>query len=82
MPNKHQCIVENCLILAYTWLYVQLKVIDPYRLRYTKGMLFGIKNIKNVQIPSYHSIYKNVYKLQKKYLVRVYFGLNIFFKLN
>ena len=45
-------------------MYIQLIVIDPYRSRYKKGMLFGI-NSKNVKIPSYPSIYENVYKLPK-----------------
>ena len=41
--KTHWCIV-NCLILVYTWFYIQLIVIDPYRSRYKKGMLFGIKH--------------------------------------
>ena len=40
-------------------------------------MLFGI-NIKNVKIPSYPSIYENVYKLQKIFLVRVFWLKYIF----
>ena len=41
-------------------------------------MLFG-KKTKNVKIPSYPSIYENVYKLQKiifgyGFLVRIYFS--------
>ena len=55
----------------------QLIVIDPYRSRYKKGMLVGI-NIKSVKIPSYPSIYENVYKLQKIFLVRVFWLKYIF----
>ena len=44
-------------------------------------MLFGI-NIKNVKIPSYPSIYENLYKLQKKnfglkYIFRIKFKIPI-----
>ena len=35
-------------------------------------------NIKNVKIPSYPSIYENVYKLQKIFLVRVFWLKYIF----
>ena len=61
----------------YTWFYIQLIVIDPYCSRYKKGMLFGIK-LKNVKIPSYPSIYENVYKLQKIFLVRGFWLKYIF----
>ena len=36
------------------------------------------QNIKNVKIPSYHSIYENEYKLQKIFLVRIYWLKYIF----
>ena len=71
--KTHWCIGVNCLILVYTWLHVQLIVIDPYRSRYKKGMLFGI-NIMNVKFQSYHSIYDNVYKLQKNIFGLGFFG--------
>ena len=32
-------------------------------------------------MPSYHRIYENAYKLQKKIFIRV-FGLNIFLQIN
>ena len=36
------------------------------------------QNIKNVKIPSYPSIYENVYKLQKIFLVKVFWLKYIF----
>ena len=76
--NASQYAAILSYISIYKWLYVQLIVIVTYHSRYKKGMLFGI-NIKNVKIPSYHSIYENVYKLQKiifgqGFLVKIYFS--------
>ena len=59
------------------WFYIQLIVIDPYRSRYKKGMLFGI-NIRIVKIPPYPNIYENVYKHQKNFLVRFFWLKYIF----
>ena len=59
--------------LVYKWFYIQ-----PISLKVQEGNVIWHKNIKNVKIPSYPSIYENVYKLQKKFLVRVFWLKYIF----
>ena len=54
----------NCLIQVYTWLNVQLIVVDPFA-KGTTGKYYLADNIKNFKMPSYHSIYENACKLQK-----------------
>ena len=48
MINKINTMFRSLCIespwLVYTWLNVQLIVIIPYRSKYKKGMLFGIKH--------------------------------------
>ena len=55
-------------------------VIDPQRSRYKKGMLFGIKTLRMLRFHHITAFMKryNVCKLQKVFLVRVFWLKHIF----
>ena len=74
--------------MSFSIYYVQLIVIDL--LQGTRGEYYYAINIKNLKMPSYHSISENACKLQKHIFDFFFFffwgggggGLNIYFKLN
>ena len=58
------CVCPLLITFANDLWFVSLKVLE--------GNIVRHKILKDVKIPSYHRLYKNVSKLQKIFLIRVF----------